>query len=132
MPRTRCKRRGCGYERSRVADQIASLEGWLTTVVARICLNMLRDQPHTRRGTTRRLTCQSRSCRAGADRDPEQEALLADAVGIALQVVLAALARRNGSRSCYTTCSRCRSTRSRADRALPRRPGNSPAGPGGG
>lgn len=69
------------------ADDVANLDGWLTTVVSRICLDMLR----------------SRSARheeplgdhlpdpvvSSLDRaDPEQEAELADAVGMALLVVL--------------------------------------------
>jgi RNA polymerase sigma factor (sigma-70 family) len=72
------------------AEEINNLEGWLTTVVARICLNILRD---------RRLRAEEPLdgfvpepiISTGAGDDPEHEALLADAVGIALQVVLDAL-----------------------------------------
>jgi RNA polymerase sigma factor (sigma-70 family) len=72
------------------AEEIDNLEGWLTTVVARICLNILRD---------RRLHAEEPLdafvpepiISTDARDDPEHEALLADAVGIALQVVLDAL-----------------------------------------
>ncbi|HLH28584.1 MAG TPA: sigma factor-like helix-turn-helix DNA-binding protein, partial [Acidimicrobiales bacterium] len=60
---------------------------WLTTVVARVCLNMLRS-----RGTRREepLEEQLPAKVAGARTviDPEEEALLADSVGLALLVVL--------------------------------------------
>ncbi|TMK55720.1 MAG: sigma-70 family RNA polymerase sigma factor [Actinobacteria bacterium] len=72
------------------ADSIENLGGWLTTVVARVCLNMLRS-----RGSRREESLDvhvpdpivSREDRI----DPEQEALLADAVGLALHVVLETL-----------------------------------------
>jgi RNA polymerase sigma factor (sigma-70 family) len=72
------------------ADQIASLEAWLTTVVARICLNVLRDR-RTRAEEPLDWFVPEPVVSAGAGPDPEQEALLADSVGIALQVVLDAL-----------------------------------------
>src|SRR4051795_11055389 len=72
------------------AEQIDNLEGWLTTVVARICLNVLRDRyshPEQPLDTFVPEPIISTDARD----DPEHEALLADAVGIALQVVLDAL-----------------------------------------
>jgi RNA polymerase sigma-70 factor (ECF subfamily) len=72
------------------ADAIDNLEGWLTTVVARICLNQLRDrQAHA----TDSLDAFVPEPIVSTDPagDPEHEALLADAVGIALQVVLGSL-----------------------------------------
>jgi RNA polymerase sigma-70 factor (ECF subfamily) len=80
-------------------DQIDSLEAWLTTVIARICLNRLR---HRRSHSEEPLDLFMQepiismagaggSAAAGWSGDPEQEVLLADAVGIALQVVLEAL-----------------------------------------
>jgi RNA polymerase sigma-70 factor (ECF subfamily) len=72
------------------ADQIEHLEGWLTTVVARICLNMLRDR-RTHAVESFDGFVPEPVVSAGAGPDPEQEALLADSVGIALQVVLDAL-----------------------------------------
>src|SRR5215510_1944233 len=67
------------------AGEVENLGGWLTTIVARVCLNMLRA-----RKTARELDA-TRSARSvsGTDRaDPEEEALLADSVGLALLVVL--------------------------------------------
>jgi RNA polymerase sigma factor (sigma-70 family) len=70
------------------AAAIENLGGWLTTVVARISLNMLRD-------TRREEPLESRLPEPIIDRadgtDPEHEALLADAVGLALFVVLETL-----------------------------------------
>jgi RNA polymerase sigma factor (sigma-70 family) len=70
------------------AEQIDSLERWLTTVLARICLNMLRS----RRGRGEQPLEDWRPEPIIDDptigTDPEHEALLADSVGIALQVVL--------------------------------------------
>ncbi len=71
-------------------EEIENLEGWLTTVVARICLNILRDRrSHAEEPLDAFLPEPIISTDAGDD--PEHEALLADAVGIALQVVLEAL-----------------------------------------
>lgn len=61
---------------------VENLTGWLTTVVARVCLNMLRSR-EVRREESLDLII---SHEDGAD--PEQEALLADSVGLALLVVL--------------------------------------------
>ncbi len=72
------------------AEAIDNLEGWLTTVVARICLNVLRDRrAHPVQPLDAFVPEPLVSIDAGGD--PEQQALLADAVGIALQVVLDAL-----------------------------------------
>jgi RNA polymerase sigma-70 factor (ECF subfamily) len=72
------------------ADEIDNLAGWLTTVVARICLNMLRDrQAHPERSLDAFVPEPVVSASTGDD--PEHEALLADSVGIALQVVLDSL-----------------------------------------
>src|SRR3954468_20071488 len=59
--------------------------GWLTTVVARVCLDMLRS-----RKSRREEPLPERSAEASAT-DPEREALLADTVGLALLVVLETL-----------------------------------------
>jgi RNA polymerase sigma factor (sigma-70 family) len=72
------------------AAEIDNLEGWLTTVVARICLNLLRDRrAHPQEPLEAFVPEPLVSTETGGD--PEQQALLADAVGIALQVVLDAL-----------------------------------------
>jgi len=70
------------------AEQIDTLDRWLTTVVARICLNMLRSR-HTRgEQPLHGFLPEPIVDNPSAGTDPEHEALLADAVGIALQVVL--------------------------------------------
>jgi RNA polymerase sigma-70 factor (ECF subfamily) len=72
------------------AGEIENLDGWLTTVVARISLNMLRS-----RKTRREEPLAGRLPDLLVDRvdglDPEHEALLADSVGLALLVVLETL-----------------------------------------
>src|SRR3954447_14749584 len=72
------------------AEEIDNLEGWLTTVVARISLNVLRDR-HSHPGQPLDAFVPEPILSNEARDDPEHEALLADAVGIALQVVLDAL-----------------------------------------
>jgi RNA polymerase sigma-70 factor (ECF subfamily) len=67
------------------ADEIENLSGWLTTTVARIGLNVLRDR---RAHPTEPLGAFSPEPIVDSVSDPEHEALLADAVGMALQVVL--------------------------------------------
>ena len=68
-------------------SEISNLGGWLTTVVARICLDMLRAR-NLRREESLEATV-SESIESSADGiDPEQEAELADSVGLALLVVL--------------------------------------------
>lgn len=72
------------------ADGIDNLDAWLTTVVARICLNMLRDR---RARGREELTAQLPDpiVEAEGEYDPEHRAMLADAIGLALFVVLDAL-----------------------------------------
>ncbi|MGW5363839.1 sigma-70 family RNA polymerase sigma factor [Actinopolymorpha pittospori] len=72
---------------------VDNLSGWLTTVIARVCLNTLRTREHRREdpldvddGPEPVL-----GHRDAID-DPEQHALLADSVGVALLVVLDTLA----------------------------------------
>src|SRR6266511_4874633 len=68
-------------------DSVENLPAWLTTVVARVCLNMLRSR-ETRREQPleRRVSDPVVGPEDGGD--PEQEAVLADSVGLALLVVL--------------------------------------------
>jgi RNA polymerase sigma factor (sigma-70 family) len=72
-------------------SDVENLGGWLTTVVARVALNMLRS-----RNTRRELPLDVRVPDPVVDpadgTDPEHEALLADSVGLALLVVLETLA----------------------------------------
>ena len=71
-------------------SEIEDLDAWLTTVVARLCLNAIRDR---RRRTTEPLDAfhPEPIVSQAEHSDPEHEALLAEAVGVALQVVLDAL-----------------------------------------
>jgi RNA polymerase sigma-70 factor (ECF subfamily) len=69
-------------------EQIDSLEGWLATVVARICLNMLRSRGTRGEQPLDGFRPEPIIDDPAAGIDPEHEALLADSVGIALQVVL--------------------------------------------
>jgi RNA polymerase sigma factor (sigma-70 family) len=73
------------------AEQIDSLEPWLTTVVARICLNMLRSRRTRGEQPLDSLRPEPIIDNPAVGTDPEHEALLADSVGIALQVVLGTL-----------------------------------------
>lgn len=72
------------------SGEIDDLQGWLTTVVARICLNLLRAR-RARPAESLDGFVPEPIVSTEAGSDPEHEALLADAVGVALQVVLASL-----------------------------------------
>jgi RNA polymerase sigma-70 factor (ECF subfamily) len=80
------------------ADGVANLEGWFTTIVARVCLDMLRARKSRREAL---VGVGAAGLEPGSSRPgpleagisvPEQEAVLADAVGVALLVVLDTLA----------------------------------------
>src|SRR6266852_1048217 len=66
---------------------VLNLGGWLTTVVARICLDMLRSR-HSRREESLDASVPEPITSREGWIDIEQEALLADSVGLALLVVL--------------------------------------------
>src|SRR5436190_4187469 len=66
---------------------VENLGGWLTTVVARVCLDMLRSRNSRREEPLRAHVPDLIVSREGGI-DPEHEALLADSVGLALLVVL--------------------------------------------
>jgi RNA polymerase sigma-70 factor (ECF subfamily) len=71
--------------------EVQNLRGWLTTVVARVCLDMLRARKARREDALEPEAPEPAAHRApGAS--PEDEALLADSVGLALLVVLDTLA----------------------------------------
>src|SRR5690348_16208522 len=63
-------------------EGVDNLRGWLTTVVSRVCLDMLRSR------TSRREDPLTDDERVAPDAGPEGEAVLADSVGAALLVVL--------------------------------------------
>src|SRR2546425_11494931 len=69
------------------ATGVENLGGWLTTVVARVCLDMLRSRKSRREEP---LDTRPLASREDAT-DPEHEAVLADSVGLALLVVLETL-----------------------------------------
>src|SRR6266536_3655524 len=74
--------------RTDVSD-VENLRAWLTTVVARVCLDMLRTRT-TRREDPLDVHVPDPIIRAMGRRDegPEADAILADSVGLALLVVL--------------------------------------------
>ncbi|MFC6880691.1 MULTISPECIES: sigma-70 family RNA polymerase sigma factor [Actinomadura] len=76
--------------------QVENPGGWLTTIVARVCLNMLearRIRPEEPAGALpAEPHARHASIRPNGQDGPEDEALLADSVGVALMVVLDALA----------------------------------------
>jgi RNA polymerase sigma-70 factor (ECF subfamily) len=71
--------------------EVENLGGWLTTVVARLCLNRLRSRK-TRREEPLETHVPDPIVSRDDGIDPEHEALLADSVGLALLVVLETLA----------------------------------------
>ena len=83
------------------AEDVDNLSGWLTTVVARVCLDMLRSRKARReepleasdeKGGEERPVATVAAAAGQGTIDPEQEVLLADSVGLALLVVLQTLA----------------------------------------
>jgi RNA polymerase sigma factor (sigma-70 family) len=68
---------------------VENLRGWLTTVVARVCLDMLRTRTSRREDALDTHVPDPVITRA--DGDPESDAVLADSVGLALLVVLETL-----------------------------------------
>ena len=77
------------YRRTDTSD-VANLGGWLTTVVSRVCLNLLRSRT-TRREEPLDPHVPDPVVAPETGLDPEQEVVLADSVGLALLVVLEAL-----------------------------------------
>jgi RNA polymerase sigma-70 factor (ECF subfamily) len=73
------------------AAEVENLGGWLTTIVARVCLNMLRSR-NARHEEPLAGHLPDPIVSPDGDLGPEEEALLADSVGLALQVVLDTLA----------------------------------------
>jgi RNA polymerase sigma-70 factor (ECF subfamily) len=67
--------------------EVQNLGGWLTTVVGRVCLDMLRSR-RSRREDPLDVYLPDPIVEVIGGTDPEQEALLADSVGLALLVVL--------------------------------------------
>jgi RNA polymerase sigma factor (sigma-70 family) len=76
-------------------NDVQNLRAWLTTVVARVCLDMLRRRTSRREDplgeNAENATHVPDPVITRADRDPESDAMLADSVGLALLVVLETL-----------------------------------------
>jgi RNA polymerase sigma factor (sigma-70 family) len=71
-------------------NEVENLGGWLTTIVARVCLNMLRSR-NVRREESLEVHLPDPVISPVEELGPESEALLADSVGLALLVVLDSL-----------------------------------------
>ena len=69
------------------AGEVENLGGWLTTIVARVCLNTLRSR-QARREAPLEVHLPDPVVSPEGELQPEEEAVLADSVGLALQVVL--------------------------------------------
>jgi RNA polymerase sigma factor (sigma-70 family) len=69
------------------ANEVENLGGWLTTVVARVCLNLLRSRT-SRSEDSLEIHVPDPIISVDGELQPEEEALLADSVGLALLVVL--------------------------------------------
>jgi RNA polymerase sigma-70 factor (ECF subfamily) len=72
------------------ADDVENIGGWMTTITARVCLNMLRSRK-TRREESFGVHIPDPIVSVEGGTQPEQEVVLADSVGLALLVVLDAL-----------------------------------------
>ena len=88
-PTTRSRTRGSALSRADTSE-VDNLGGWLTTIVARVALNMLRAR-NTRREQPLDVRVPDPIVDPVDGTDPEHEALLADSVGLALLVVLETL-----------------------------------------
>lgn len=73
--------------RDQDADAVENMQAWLTTVVGRVCLNMLRS----RRTRRENLSAYVPDPVVSWDNSPEHQGLVADSVGLALLVVLESL-----------------------------------------
>jgi RNA polymerase sigma-70 factor (ECF subfamily) len=69
------------------AAAVANLRSWLTTIVARVCLNMLRSR-HSHREQSLEDRLPDPIVTADDSAQPEEQAILADSVGLALLVIL--------------------------------------------
>ncbi|MEY9890835.1 RNA polymerase sigma factor (sigma-70 family) [Catenulispora sp. MAP5-51] len=72
-------------------DEVRNFEAWLTTIVGRVCLNMLRSRQQ-RREDSLEIHIPDPVVRAEDDTNPETAALTADSVGLAMMIVLDTLA----------------------------------------
>jgi len=73
------------------ADEVGNLKAWLTTIVARVCLNLLRSR-NAQHEESLEVSVPDPIVTLEGGPDPEQQVLLAEGVGLALQVVIDTLA----------------------------------------
>jgi RNA polymerase sigma factor (sigma-70 family) len=92
-------------------SQVENLGGWLVTVVARVCLDMLRSRKSRREELMGEQLAEPVVGRED-HADPEHQAVLADSVGVALLVVLETLAP--DERLAFVGCARGRGSVLRA------------------
>ena len=71
-------------------DDVENIGGWMTTIVARVCLDMLRSRRSRREDSLDESRIDSPSAQDGSS-DPEHQAVMADSVGLAMLVVLETL-----------------------------------------
>jgi RNA polymerase sigma factor (sigma-70 family) len=102
------------------ANAVENLGAWLTTVVARVSLNMLRSRK-VRREEPLGVRVPEPIVDPPEGIDPEHEALLADSVGLALLVVLEKLSPSERLAFVLHDIFASRSTRSRRSSSAPRR-----------
>ena len=86
-PTMPCRRHGCGFATT-IRDRVENLQAWLTTVVGRVCLNMLRSRRARREEGSVHVPDPVVSWEEDG---PQHEVLLADSVGLALLVLLESL-----------------------------------------
>ena len=86
--------------RTDISD-VENRRAWLTTVVARVCLDMLRTRASRREEPLDVHVPDPVITRA--DGNPESDAVLADSVGLVSLLCWRPSSRRNGSHSCCTT-----------------------------
>ena len=70
------------------SSEVENLGGWLTTVVARVCLDALRTRKGRREDSVRVLPIHQLRSELTSRHNPEQEVAMADSVGLALLIVL--------------------------------------------
>ncbi|CAL9654118.1 sigma-70 family RNA polymerase sigma factor [Streptomyces sp. enrichment culture] len=70
------------------ASEVENMSGWLTTIVARVSLNMLQSRKSRREDLVDTPETESAHLRETDAADPEQEALLAESVGAAMFLIL--------------------------------------------
>lgn len=71
--------------------QINNLEAWLTTVVSRVCIDMIRQQVSRREDHERDSDAEAAAAGPSLDADPVETAMLAEDIAVAMQAVLDSL-----------------------------------------